>query len=80
MPVPSGDHASLSTERSRAGDNSPRGISPGSEVMYVADESADNVYSHNMPGAIDARLASLTLSGVEFGEFDSAVAFALAGC
>ena len=37
--------------------------------MYVADESDDKVYSYNMPDAIDARLASLTLSGVEFGEF-----------
>ena len=38
--------------------------------MYVADESDDRVYSYNMPDAIDARLASLTLSGVDFGEFD----------
>ena len=38
--------------------------------MYVADESDDRVYSYNMPDAIDARLASLTLSGVDIGEFD----------
>ena len=38
--------------------------------MYVADESDDKVYSYNMPDAIDARLASLTLSGVDIGEFD----------
>ena len=38
--------------------------------MYVADENDDRVYSYNMPDAIDARLASLTLGGVEFGEFD----------
>ena len=37
--------------------------------MYVADQSDDKVYSYNMPDAIDARLASLTLSGVEIGEF-----------
>ena len=37
--------------------------------MYVADESDDRVYSYNMPDAIDARLASLTLSDVELGEF-----------
>ncbi len=37
--------------------------------MYVADESDDKVYSYNMPDAIDARLASLTLSGVDIGEF-----------
>ena len=37
--------------------------------MYVADESDDKVYTYNMPDAIDARLASLTLSGVDIGEF-----------
>ena len=37
--------------------------------MYVADASDAKVYSYNLPDAIDARLASLTLSGVEFGEF-----------
>ena len=37
--------------------------------MYVADESDDKVYTYNMPEAIDARLESLTLSGVDFGEF-----------
>ena len=30
--------------------------------MYIADESDDRVYSYNMPDAIDARLATLTLS------------------
>ena len=39
--------------------------------MYVADESDDRVYSYNMPDAIDARLASLSLSGVDIGEFSS---------
>ena len=39
--------------------------------MYVADESDDRVYTYNMPGAIDARLSSLTLSGVDIGEFSS---------
>ncbi len=37
--------------------------------MYVAVESDDRVYTYNMPDAIDARLASLTLSGVDIGEF-----------
>ena len=55
---------------SRASNNSPRGIWSDGDVMYVADESDDRVYSYNMPDALDARLASLTLSGVEFGEFD----------
>ena len=54
----------------RASNNSPRGIWSDGDVMYVADESDDRVYSYNMPDAIDARLASLALSGVEFGEFD----------
>ena len=57
-------------ELSKASNNSPRGIWANADVMYVADESDDKVYSYNMPGAIDARLASLTLSGIEFGEFD----------
>ena len=35
--------------------------------MYVADQSDGKVYTYNMPDAIDARLASLTLSGVEIG-------------
>ena len=55
---------------SRASNNSPRGIWSDGDVMYVADESDDKVYSYNMPDAIDARLASLTLSGVGIGEFD----------
>ena len=38
--------------------------------MYVADQSDARVYTYNMPDAIDARLASLTLSGVDIGEFD----------
>ena len=57
------------TELGRASNNSPRGLWSDGEVMYVADESDDKVYSYNMPDAIDARLASLTLSGVEIGEF-----------
>ena len=55
------------TRLSRASNNSPRGIWSDGAVMYVADESDDRVYSYNMPDAIDARLASLTLSGVEIG-------------
>ena len=39
--------------------------------MYVADANDGKVYSYNMPDAIDARLASLTMSGVEIGEFSS---------
>ena len=58
------------TELSKASNNSPRGIWSDGEVMYVADASDDKVYTYNMPDAIGARLASLTLSGVDFGEFD----------
>ena len=53
-----------SRELSKASNNSPRGIWSDGDVMYVADESDDKVYSYNMPDAIDARLASLSLSGV----------------
>ena len=59
-----------SRKLSRASNNSPRGIWSDGDVMYVADESDDRVYTYNMPDAIDARLASLTLSGVDIGEFD----------
>ena len=55
---------------SRASNNSPRGIWSDGDVMYVADQSDARIYSYNMPDAIDARLASLTLSGVDIGEFD----------
>ena len=55
---------------SSASNNSPRGIWSDGDVMYVADQSDARVYSYNMPDAIDARLASLTLSGVDIGEFD----------
>ena len=56
-------------ELSSAGNNSPRGIWSDGGVMYVADANDSKVYSYNMPDAIDARLATLALSGVDFGEF-----------
>ena len=59
------------TKLSRAGNNSPRGIWSDGDVMYVADENDDKVYSYNLPAAIDARLASLTLSGIDIGEFSA---------
>ena len=55
---------------SRASNNSPRGIWSDGDIMYVADASDGKVYTYNMPDAIDARLATLNLSGVDFGEFD----------
>ena len=59
-------------ELGKAGNNSPRGIWSDGAVIYVADENDDKVYSYNVPDAIDARLASLTLEGVEIGEFSPA--------
>ena len=58
------------TKLSRASNNSPRGIWADGDVMYVADQSDDKVYTYNMPDAIDARLASLSFSGIDIGEFD----------
>ena len=57
------------TKLSRASNNSPRGIWANGDFMYVADASDGKVYTYNMPDALDARLAALTLSGVDFGEF-----------
>ena len=57
------------TVLSRAGNNSPRGLWSDGDVMYVADESDARVYTYNMPDVIDSRLATLTLSGVDIGEF-----------
>ncbi len=57
------------TELSSASNNSPRGIWSDGDVMYVADASDDKVYTYNMPDALDARLASLTLSDLDIGEF-----------
>ncbi len=58
------------THLSRASNNSPRGIWSDGVLMYVADANDGRIYSYNMPAAIDARLTSLELSGVNFGEFD----------
>ena len=57
-------------ELSKASNNSPRGLWSDGDVMYVADERDARVYSYNMPDAIDASLASLSLSGVDIGGFD----------
>ncbi|MCY4506982.1 MAG: fibronectin type III domain-containing protein [Acidobacteria bacterium] len=57
-------------EPGRVGNNSPRGIWSDGVVMYVADANDGKVYTYNMPDAIDARLASLSLEGVDIGEFD----------
>ena len=57
-------------ELSKASNNSPRGIWSDGDVMYVVDASDGKVYTYNMPDAIDTRLATLSLSGVDIGEFD----------
>ncbi len=57
-------------ELSGASNNSPRGIWSDGDFMYVVDASDGKIYTYNMPDSIDARLASLTLSGVDLGEFD----------
>ena len=57
-------------ELSNASNNSPRGIWASAGLMYVADASDRKAYTYNMPDAIDARLASLTLEGIAIGEFD----------
>ena len=59
------------TKLAGASNNSPRGLWSDGDVMYVAVASDGKVYTYNMPDAIDARLASLTLSDVEIGEFSS---------
>ena len=58
------------TELPGAGNNSPRGIWTDGQAMSVADESDGGVHTYNMPEAIDASLSSLSLGGVEIGEFD----------
>ncbi|MCY3880676.1 MAG: aryl-sulfate sulfotransferase [Chloroflexi bacterium] len=60
------------TQLSGASNNSPRGVWSDGAVMYVADQLDGKIYTYNMPDAIDARLATLTLSGVDIGEFDPA--------
>ena len=53
----------------KAGNGSPRGIWSDGDVMYVVDEQDDEVYTYNIPDAIIAQLASLSLSELELEEF-----------
>ncbi len=53
----------------KAGNGDARGIWSDGDVIFVADEQDDHVYTYNMPNVINARLASLTLSGIEIGLF-----------
>ena len=53
----------------KAGNGDARGIWSDADVVYVVDELDKHVYTYNLPDAIDARLASLSLSDVEINEF-----------
>ena len=53
----------------KAGNGDARGIWSDGDVIYVADEQDDKLYSYNLPDAINAHLATLSLSGIEIGEF-----------
>ena len=56
------------------GNRSPAGLWSDGATMYVADSDDGRVYAYKMPDGIDARLASLSLTGVDIGEFSPAVA------
>ena len=53
----------------RAGNGDPRGIWSDGGVVYIVDDGDDKVYTYNLPDAIDARLESLSLSGIEISRF-----------
>ena len=53
----------------RAGNGDPRGIWSDGGVIYVVDDGDDKVYTYNLPDVIDARLESLSLSGIEISRF-----------
>ena len=53
----------------KAGNGDARGIWSDGDVMYVADEQDDKVYSYNIPDATIAQLASLSLSDIDIEEF-----------
>ncbi len=53
----------------KAGNSDPRGIWSDGDVMYVVDSQDDRVYSYNMPDRTVARLDSLSLGEIDFGDF-----------
>ncbi len=53
----------------KAGNGDARGIWSDGDVIYVVDEQDDKVYTYNIPDAIDARLASFSMSDVQIDEF-----------
>ena len=63
----------------KAGNGDARGIWSDGDTMYVVDEQDDKVYTYNIPDAIIAQLASLSLgdidsdtdSDIDIGEFST---------
>ena len=63
----------------KAGNGDARGIWSDGDIMYVVDEQDDKVYTYNIPDAIIAQLASLSLGGInsdididiDIGEFST---------
>ena len=53
----------------KAGNGAARGIWSDGDVMFVVDEQDDKVYTYNLPDAIIAQLASLSLNELELEEF-----------
>ena len=53
----------------KAGNGNPRGIWSDGDVVYVADEQDDKLYTYNLPDSIIAQLASLSLNELELDEF-----------
>ncbi len=53
----------------KAGNGDARGIWPNGDVLYVVDAEDDRVNTYNIPDAIQAALASLSLSDIDIGEF-----------
>ena len=53
----------------KAGNGDARGIWSDGDVLFVVDEQDAKVYTYNMPDAIDARLAALSISGMALERF-----------
>ena len=54
----------------KAGNGEARGIWSDGDVLWVADQEDAEIYSYNLPDAAQAKLAALSLSGVDL-EFSS---------
>lgn len=63
----------------KGGNSNARGIWSDGEVMYVADEQKDRIFTYNMPNATDASLSSLTLSDFELSDFHPTLSRYLVG-